>query len=165
MKSDLDKLLLERAIEIRNNWKDVEKLKVFLEAWDTEFGHNHDDVVERVIGEYLEEVWAKKAEECGSNSLDDLLSILLDFPDGKYTKEEIERGYKVTTTFCPIAESFRAINRADMVPASIAFLIHTFAEGSMNESNIEKSAVGCKVMMLAFTSTLLMKTDKIQDVE
>lgn len=58
-------------------------------------------------------MWAKKAEDRGSNSLDDLLSILLDFPDGKYTKEEIERGYKVTTTFCPIAEAFRAINRAD----------------------------------------------------
>jgi len=113
MRSDLDKMLLERAIEIRNNWKDAEKLKVLLEAWDTEFGHNHDNVVERVIGEYLEEVWAKKADERGSNSLDDLLSILLDFPDGKYTKEEIERGYKVTTTFCPIAEAFRSINRAD----------------------------------------------------
>jgi hypothetical protein len=109
----MDKLLLERTIEIRNNWKDVEKLKVLIDAWDQEFGHEYDEVVERVIGKYLEEMWAKKAEERGSNSLDDLLSILLDFPDGKYTKEAIERGFKVTTTFCPIAESFRAINRAD----------------------------------------------------
>jgi hypothetical protein len=60
-----------------------------------------------------EDLWAKKADELGSNSLDDLLSILLDFPDGKYAKEKIEGGYKVTTTFCPIAESFRGINRAD----------------------------------------------------
>ncbi len=113
MKSDLDKLLLERAIEIRNNWKDVEKLKVLLEAWDTEFGHKHDDVVERVIGEYLEELWAKKAEEHGSNSLEDLLSILLDWPGVETTKEKIEGGYKVTTANCPIAAVYTSIGRGD----------------------------------------------------
>ena len=32
MKSDLEKLLLERAIEIRSNWKDVDKLKVVIDA-------------------------------------------------------------------------------------------------------------------------------------
>jgi len=113
MGTDLDKLLLERAVEIRNNWKDAEKLKILVDAWDQEFGHKYDDVLERVIGKYLEDLWANKADELGSNSLDDLLSILLDFPGGKYTKEKIEGGYKVTTTFCPIAESFREMNRAD----------------------------------------------------
>jgi len=113
MRTEFDDLLLKRAIEIRNNWKDTEKLKVLLDDWDREFGHNQDDVVEQVIGEYLEKVWAKKAEERGSNTLDDLLSILLDWPEARYMKEEIEGGYKVTTTHCPIAANYRAIGRAD----------------------------------------------------
>ncbi len=113
MGTDLDKVLLERAFEIRNSWKDAEKLKILVDEWDKDFGHKYDEVVELVIGKYLEDLWAKKADELRSNSLDDLLSILLNFPEGKYSKEKIEGGYMVTTTFCPIAESFRAINRAD----------------------------------------------------
>jgi hypothetical protein len=91
----------------------MDNLKTLLEEWEKDFRHNHDDVVEQLIGEYLEEVWTKKAEEHGSNSLDDLLSILLDWPEAKYMKEEIEGGYKVTTTHCPIAANYKAIGRAD----------------------------------------------------
>ncbi len=113
MITEFEDLLLKRALEIRNNWNDTEKLKVLLDAWDQEHGHNHDDVVERVIGEYLEEVWAKKAEEHGSNSLEDLLSILLDWPGFITTKEKIEGGYKVSTANCPIAAAYTSIGRGD----------------------------------------------------
>jgi len=106
-------LIFKRALEIRNNWKNTEKLKVLLDVWDREYGHQHDDVVERLIGKHLEDVWNKKAEEHGSNSLEDLLGILLDWPEAEYTKEKIEGGYKVTTTHCPIAASYRAIDRGD----------------------------------------------------
>jgi hypothetical protein len=106
-------LILKRAIEIRNNWQDREKLKVLIDDWEKEFGHNYDDVVERLLGAYLEEVWEKKAIEHGSNSLDDLLSILLDWPEAEYTMEEIDSGYKVTTTHCPLAANYRSIDRAD----------------------------------------------------
>jgi hypothetical protein len=110
MKMKLEDQIFERAIEIRNNWGDTEKLKALVDAWDKEFGHDYDDVVEGLLGEFLEETWKKKAEEQGSNSLEDLLSILLDWPDAEYTKEKIEGGYKVTTTHCPIAASYRAID-------------------------------------------------------
>ena len=110
---EFDDIILKRALEIRNSWKDLEKLKILLDDWENEYAHNHDDIVERVLGEHLEEVWAKKAIEHGSNSLEDLLSILLDWPEAEYTKEEMEGGYKVTTTHCPIAAAYRAIDRAD----------------------------------------------------
>lgn len=113
MNAGLEKLLLEKVIEIRNSWEDTEKLKTLIDEWDRDFAHNYDEAVEHVLGKYLEGVWAKKAEERGSNSLEDLLNILLDFPGGKYTKEETEGGYKVTTTFCPIAKAFKTIDRAD----------------------------------------------------
>jgi hypothetical protein len=105
--------IFKRAREIRDNWNDTEKLKTLLDAWDTEFGHDYDDVVERVLGKYLEETWKQKAEEHGSNSMDDFISIFLDWPEAEYTKEKIEGGYKVTTTHCPIAASYRAIDRGD----------------------------------------------------
>jgi hypothetical protein len=105
--------IFKRVREIRDNWTDTEKLKALLDAWDKEFGHDYDDVVERLLGEFLEETWKKKAEEHGSNSLEDLLSILLDWPDAEYTKEKIEGGYKVITTHCPIAASYTAIGRGD----------------------------------------------------
>ena len=113
MNTDMESLLLKRAIEIRNNWEDTEKLKVLIEEWDREFGHKYDDVVERVIGKYLEDHWAKKAKEHGSNSLDDLLNILLDWPGVITKKEKIDGGYKVTTANCPIAASYTLIGRAD----------------------------------------------------
>lgn len=113
MKSEFEERIFKKAVEIRNSWKETEKLRALLDDWENEYGHNHDDVVERLIGEHLEEVWAKKAVERGSNSLDDLLSILLDWPEAEYTKEEIEGGYKVTTTHCPLAATYRAIDRAD----------------------------------------------------
>jgi hypothetical protein len=113
MRTEIEATIFKRAIEIRNNWSDTEKLKELLDAWDKEFGHNHDEVVERLLGEHLEQTWAQKAAEHGSNSLDDLLNILLDWPEAKYTKEKIEGGYKVTTTHCPIAAAYRAIDRAD----------------------------------------------------
>ena len=59
MNSALEELLLNRAIEIRNNWKDVEKLRILVDAWDQEFGHKYDEAVERVIGKYLEEMWGE----------------------------------------------------------------------------------------------------------
>jgi len=113
MRTEFEERLFKRAIEIRNNWIDADKLAALLEAWDREFGHEYDDVVERLVGEYLEEVWSKMAKEHGSNSLEDLLSILLDFPQAKYTKEKIERGYKVTTTHCPLAATYSEIGFAD----------------------------------------------------
>lgn len=69
--------------------------------------------METLLGEQIVETWRKKAEEHGSNSLDDLFSILLDWPDAEFTKEEVEGGYKVTTTHCPIAVNYRAIGRGD----------------------------------------------------
>jgi hypothetical protein len=111
MRTEFEELIFKKAIEIRSSWKDTEKLKSLLDVWEKDFGHEHDETVERLLGEYLEEVWANRAEEHGSNSLDDLLSILLDWPEAKYTKEKTEDGYKVTTTLCPISESYKAINR------------------------------------------------------
>jgi len=105
--------IFKRASEIRNNWNDTKKLKVLLDEWDKEFGHNYDNVVERVLGKFIEETWKKKAEEHGSSSLHDLLSILLDWPDAEFTKEEVEGGYKVTTTHCPVAANYGEIGRGD----------------------------------------------------
>jgi hypothetical protein len=110
-KMSLEDKLFKKALEIRNNWKDTEKLKVLVDAWDMEFGHDYDDIVEQLLGPFLEETWKKKAEEHGSNSLEDLLGILLDWPEAKCTKEKIDGGYKVTTTHCPIAASYTAIGR------------------------------------------------------
>jgi hypothetical protein len=113
MRTDFEDLLLKRALEIRNSWNDRERLKGLIDAWDKEFSHKYDDVVEKVVGQWLEEEWARKAKEHGSNSLEDLLSILLDWPEAEYTKEKIENGYKVTTTLCPIAASYWSVNRTD----------------------------------------------------
>ena len=113
MNTEFDDMILKRALEIRNSWHDTEKLKILLNEWDKDLGHNHDDAVERLIGGNLEEIWAKKAKEHGSTSLDDFLGIFLDWPEAEFTKEKIEGGYKVTTTHCPIAANYRAINRAD----------------------------------------------------
>ncbi len=106
-------LIRERSTEIRDSWSNLERLKSLLDAWDKDFGHKYDDLVEKLVGEQLEETWRKKAEEHGSNSLDDLLSILLDWPDAEFVKEEADGGYKVTTTHCPIAANYRAIGCED----------------------------------------------------
>ncbi len=111
--TELEDRLFKRAMEIRNSWKDEEKLSILIDEWEKEFGHKHDDIVERMIGEHLEKTWAKKASVHGSNSLDDFLSIFLDWPEAEYTMEETEGGYKVVTTHCPIAASYLSIGRGD----------------------------------------------------
>ena len=116
MKTDFEDLLLNRALEIRNNWNDLEKLKELIDAWDEEFDHKFDEILEKKLGAHLEEVWAKKARELGSNSLEDLLDILLDWPEAEPSREKIENGYKVVTKRCPVATSFLSIDRADYGP-------------------------------------------------
>jgi len=110
---DIKDTIQTRAFEIRDNWEDEQKLKILLDEWEKDFGHEYDETVEEVLGLYIESTWREKAKKLDSNTLEDLLGILLDWPEARYTKEGVEGGYKVTTTLCPIAATYTRIGRQD----------------------------------------------------
>jgi len=110
---DTTETIRRRAIEVRDNWNDEQKLKMLLEKWEKDFGHENDETVEEALGSCIESTWREKAKNLGSNTLEDLLDILLDWPEARYTKEEVEGGFKVTTTLCPIAAAYTRIGRQD----------------------------------------------------
>lgn len=106
--------LWKRLQEVRTSYKEPEKLGPLIEKWEKDFGPEHQDVVDELIGIASRNYWSDMSSREGK-TLDDLVRTLWEtWDEGEYTIEKIPDGVQVYVTKCPMVDAFRALGKADL---------------------------------------------------
>jgi len=117
MNKDVENLratLWRRLQEVRGSYEDSEQLKTLIEQWEEDFGPEHQDLVDELIGTASRNYWSDKSSREGK-TLDDLVRTLwYTWDEGEYKIEKIHDGVQVYVTKCPMVDGFRSIGRADL---------------------------------------------------
>ena len=109
--SEFKKRILEKAIEIRKYYDNLEVLTSLLDNWDKEYGLKYNNIVEEVLGEHIRQTWAEKAEARGSNTVEDIVALHWDWPEAEFDIERKGRAIRVFCSKCPIADTYRSLGK------------------------------------------------------
>jgi hypothetical protein len=105
------KKVLEKALEIREYYDNPDVLASLLDNWDDEYGFKYNNIVEEVLSEHIKQTWAEKAEKRGSNTVEDLVALLWNWPEAEFDIERKDRGIRVFCSKCPIADTYRSLGK------------------------------------------------------
>lgn len=109
----LKKKILAKALEIRKYYDTPEALSPLLDDWDREYGFKYNSVVEEVLGEHIRQTWAEKARKRGSNTVEDLVSLIWDMENAEFEIERKDRGIRVFCSKCPVADTYRSLGKEE----------------------------------------------------
>ncbi|MFW9768615.1 MAG: L-2-amino-thiazoline-4-carboxylic acid hydrolase [Candidatus Thorarchaeota archaeon] len=103
--------LWKRLQEVRGCYKDPEQLKLLVEKWEEDFGPEHQDLVDEMIGKASRNYWSDMSLREGK-TLDDLVRTLWKtWDEGDFTIEKIPDGVQVYVTKCPMFDAFKSIGK------------------------------------------------------
>ncbi len=102
----------EKIRSIRQSRRDPKKLKLLLEEWERDFGDEYKQIAEELVAEHTRSTFSKFSSQKGLSSLDDLISFLWEqWTDGEFTIERTKTTVQIHCTKCPIADTYRSINK------------------------------------------------------
>jgi hypothetical protein len=113
--NNLRDTLWRRIQEIRESWKDPEKLTRCLSKWEEDYGSKYNQLAMEIIAQKTEEGWRNWAQKNKLSTLEDFIKSAWEgWSEGEFTIERNQNSVQINCTKCPMADSYISIGKTEL---------------------------------------------------